>query len=207
MYVGGAGVTPGYLLRPELTAERFITNEAGERLYKTGDLARYLPDGELEYHGRSDQQVKIRGFRIELGEIESILVQYPSIREAVAAVKEDQQAGKRIVAYVVAEQPGPPILTDGLRSYLLERLPDYMIPAAFVEVSSIPLNHNGKVDYPALPAPDYKHVPRIYAAPRTDIEKKLASIWEQVLQVQPIGVEDNFFEAGGRLHFKYSDFE
>ena len=197
MYVGGAGVTPGYLLRPELTAERFITNEAGERLYKTGDLARYLPDGELEYHGRSDQQVKIRGFRIELGEIESILVQYPSIREAVAAVKEDQQAGKRIVAYVVAEQPGPPILTDGLRSYLLERLPDYMIPAAFVEVSSIPLNHNGKVDYPALPAPDYKHVPRIYAAPRTDIEKKLASIWEQVLQVQPIGVEDNFFEAGG----------
>lgn len=197
MYVGGAGVTPGYLRRPELTAERFIVNEAGERLYKTGDLARYLQGGELEYHGRMDHQVKIRGFRIELGEIESTLVQYPSIREAVATVKEDQQVGNRIVAYVVLEQGGLSERMDDLRRYLQERLPDYMIPAAFVEVSAIPLNHNGKVDYPALPAPDFTNAPRNYVAPRTDIEKKLASIWEQVLQVQPIGVEDNFFEAGG----------
>ncbi|MBM7584496.1 tyrocidine synthetase-3 [Bacillus pakistanensis] len=197
MYVGGAGVTRGYLLRPELTAERFITNEAGERLYKTGDLARYLPEGELEYHGRIDHQVKIRGFRIELGEIESILLQYPSIREAVATVKEDKQVGKRIVTYVVLDQDSSSELTNDLRGYLHERLPEYMIPAVFVEVSTIPLNHNGKVDYPALPAPDFTNVPRIYVAPRTEIEKKLALIWEQVLRVQPIGVEDNFFEVGG----------
>ncbi|MCA0756969.1 amino acid adenylation domain-containing protein [Paenibacillus sp. N4] len=197
MYVGGAGVAPGYLRRPELTSERFITNEAGERLYKTGDLARYLPSGELEYHGRMDHQVKIRGFRIELGEIESVLGQYPGIREAAAAVKEDRQAGNRIIAYVVGEKAGLSGGKDDLRRYLQERLPDYMIPAAFVEVSAIPLNHNGKVDYSALPAPDFTNVPGNYAAPRTELEKKLAAIWEQVLQVQPIGADDNFFEAGG----------
>ncbi|MBD2871901.1 amino acid adenylation domain-containing protein [Paenibacillus sp. IB182493] len=197
MYVGGAGVAPGYLRRPELTAERFIINEAGERLYKTGDLARYLPSGELEYHGRMDHQVKIRGFRIELGEIESVLSQYPGIREAAAAVKEDEQVGNRIVAYVAGEEARLSERMDDLRRYLQEQLPDYMIPAAFVEVSAIPLNHNGKVDYRALPAPDFTAVPRSYVAPRTDLEKKLAAIWEQVLQVQPIGVEDNFFEAGG----------
>nr|WP_245592364.1 non-ribosomal peptide synthetase [Ectobacillus panaciterrae] len=197
MYVSGAGVTRGYLLRPELTAERFITNEAGDRLYKTGDLARYLPGGELEYHGRIDHQVKIRGFRIELGEIESTLVQHPSIRETVATVKEDKQAGKRIVAYVVLEKDESSDLTDSLRSYLHERLPDYMIPAAFVEVSIIPLNHNGKVDYPALPAPNFTNASRIHVAPRTDIEEKLVLIWEHVLQVQTVGVDDNFFEVGG----------
>ncbi|WP_274651223.1 non-ribosomal peptide synthetase [Paenibacillus humicola] len=197
MYVGGAGVTPGYLFRPELTAERFITSDAGERLYKTGDLARYLTSGELEYHGRTDHQVKIRGFRIELGEIESVLAQCPAIREAAVTVKEDRQIGSRIAAYVVYERNLSGTTNDDLRAYLSERLPDYMIPSTFIEVDAIPLNHNGKVDFLALPEPDFAKQSRNYTAPRTSIEQTLASIWEQVLQVRPIGTEDNFFAVGG----------
>ncbi|MBR8837983.1 MAG: amino acid adenylation domain-containing protein [Stigonema ocellatum SAG 48.90 = DSM 106950] len=201
MYIGGAGVTSGYLNRPELTAQRFISNPNAHhpkaRLYKTGDLARYLPNGELEYLGRIDQQVKIRGFRIELGEIEALLAQNPAIRESVVVVREDEPGDKRLVAYVVpyVEQS---LTTAELRRFLKAKLPEYMMPNAIVILESLPLTPSGKIDRRALPAPD-SHSEREdkYVAPRTPTEEMLAQIWTQILKVEKVGIHDNFFTLGG----------
>ncbi|MBD1938352.1 non-ribosomal peptide synthetase [Microcoleus sp. FACHB-68] len=208
MYIGGAGVARGYLNRPELTAERFISNcfsdEPEARLYKSGDLARYLPNGELEYLGRIDHQVKIRGFRIELGEIEAALSQHPSVAEAVVIAREDELGDKRLVAYIVADEPlidsqVSPIKYSELRSFLKEKLPEYMVPAAFVFLPSIPLTSNGKVDRRALPAPDTSRpeLESTFAAPRTPEEKLFAEIWGQVLGLEKVGIHDNYFALGG----------
>ena len=198
MYVAGGGVARGYLRRPELTAERFIENPlaGGRRLYRTGDLARRLPNGDLEYLGRVDHQVKIRGFRIELGEIESVMSVYPGIREAVVIAYEAKPGEKRLAAYFCASGE---IALDALRAHMKVRLPDYMIPAAFVRMDALPLTSNGKVDRRALPAPDVTNIGRrgAYVAPRTPIEKVLARIWSEVLGVGSPGIHDNFFELGG----------
>jgi amino acid adenylation domain-containing protein len=202
LHIGGAGLARGYLNRSELTAEKFIPNpfshQPGARLYKTGDLARYLPDGNIEFLGRVDHQVKIRGFRIELGEIESALDRHPAVREAVVLAREDKPEEKRLVAYVVAEGEPLPTTTD-LRSFLKEKLPEHMVPALFVLLDALPLMPNGKVDRRALPAPDRARPEseKAFAAPRDDLELQLTRIWEEILGVRPIGVRDNFFELGG----------
>jgi len=202
LHIGGAGLARGYLNRAELTAEKFIPNpfseEPGARLYKTGDLARYLPDGNIEFLGRVDHQVKIRGFRIELGEIEAALDGYPVVREAVVLAREDKLGEKRLAAYVVAEVEPRPTAND-LRGFLKEKLPEYMIPAIFVLLDALPLMPNGKVDRLALPVPDRARpeLEKTFVAPRDDLELQLAQIWEQVLDVRPIGVRDNFFDLGG----------
>ena len=198
--VGGAGVARGYLNRPELTRERFIDDpfspQSGERLYRSGDLARRLSNGDIEYLGRIDEQVKIRGFRIELGEVEAALRQYPDVREAVVAVNEKDGA-KRLVAYIVPRL-SPPSTTE-LRSFLGERLPEYMLPSAFVLIPEVPLTPHGKIDRRALPAPTNQNMARAaeFVAPRTPLEKDLAEIWQQVLGVEKVGTKDNFFDVGG----------
>jgi amino acid adenylation domain-containing protein len=202
LHIGGAGLARGYLNRPELTAEKFIPNpfseEPGARLYKTGDLARYLPDGNIEFLGRVDHQVKVRGFRIELGEIEAVLSQHPAVREAVVLAREDTPGEKRLVAYAVAEQEPRPTANE-LRSFLKEKLPEHMVPVAFVPLDALPLMPNGKVDRLALPVPDRSRpeLEKAFVAPRDDMELQLAQIWEEVLGVRPVGVRDNFFELGG----------
>ena len=205
MYVGGAGVTRGYLNRPELTAERFISNPFGNskvksqnsKLYKTGDLARYLPNGELEYLGRIDNQVKIRGFRIELGEIESLLTQHPDIWETVVLLREDAPGDKRLVAYVVPQSDSS-LTPAQLRQYLKAKLPEYMLPNAFVILESLPLTDNGKINRRALPAPDLqRELTEKYIAPRTPVEEILVQIWGQVLNIEQVGINDDFFELGG----------
>jgi amino acid adenylation domain-containing protein/non-ribosomal peptide synthase protein (TIGR01720 family) len=200
IYVAGGGIARGYLGRPALTAERFIPNpfgEAGERLYRTGDLGRYRADGVIEYRGRIDQQVKIRGFRIELGEIEAALVRLPGIREAVVLAREDQPGEKRLVAYVVPYAENGPN-TSELRAALARELPDYMIPSAFVALAAMPLTPNGKIDRKALPAPDIgAQVAHRYVAPCTPTEETLCRIFAEVLGLDRIGIEDNFFEVGG----------
>ncbi|OKH38899.1 non-ribosomal peptide synthetase [Calothrix sp. HK-06] len=201
IYVGGAGLARGYLNRLELTAERFIChsikNQPEARLYKTGDLARYLPDGDIEYLGRIDNQVKIRGFRIELGEIETLLNQHPNLREAKVVVREDVAGDKRLVAYIIPNLTKQSEIVYQVRDYLKQQLPDYMIPAAFVVLESFPLTNNGKIDYRALPAPNFTSIQSNYVAPQTPTEKILADIWRQVLKVDNIGINDNFFELGG----------
>ncbi|WP_017318022.1 non-ribosomal peptide synthetase [Mastigocladopsis repens] len=202
LHIGGGGPARGYLNRPELTAEKFIPNpfsqEEGARLYKTGDLARYLQDGNIEFIGRSDYQVQIRGFRIELGEIEAVLSQHPSVLQTVVIAREDVRGDKRLVAYVVPNQEPAPIISD-LRRFLKEKLPEYMIPSAFVLLESFPLTPTGKVNRNTLPAPDLaKQDPdATFVAPRNELERQLAEIWEEVLHVQSIGVKDNFFDLGG----------
>ncbi|MFN6485611.1 amino acid adenylation domain-containing protein [Nostoc sp. DedQUE02] len=199
MYVGGAGVARGYLNRPELTAERFISNpfDNSKKLYKTGDLARYLPNGELEYLGRIDNQVKIRGFRIELGEIEALLASHPAIWESVVIVREDEPGDKRLVAYVIPQVQQSPTVSE-LCGFLKAELPEYMIPNAFVLLESLPLTSNGKVDRRALPKPELDStLLEKYVAPRTPTEEMLAQIWAQVLKVEQVGIHDNFFELGG----------
>lgn len=193
LYIGGANLARGYLNRPELTQERFIPNPftevEGSRLYKTGDLARYLPDGNIEFLGRCDRQVKIHGFRIELEEVEAILRQHPDVRQAVATVREE-----RLVAYVVSQ----PTSTSDLRQFMQERLPEYMVPTAFVILNTIPLTANGKVDYQALPAPELAaELEKTYIAPRTPQEEQLAKIWAEILGLKQVGIGDNFFELGG----------
>lgn len=202
MFVGGAALARGYLHRPELTADRFIPNpfngEPGARLYKTGDLARFLPGRDIEYLGRIDHQVKIRGFRIELGEIESVLCQHVAVREAVVLAREDGPGGKRLVAYLTTKNGAAPGVSE-LREYLKIKVPEYMVPAAFVVLDKFPLTNNGKVDRKALPAPELSRLDagKNFVAPRTDAEKALAEIWQEVLRVERVGVHDNFFELGG----------
>jgi len=202
LYIGGDNLARGYLNRPELTAEKFIPNpfdtQAKTRLYKTGDLARYLPDGNIEFIGRIDGQVKIRGFRIELGEIEAVLGQHPDIAQAVVVAPEDEMAQKRLVAYLISEQKQAPTHKE-IRKFLTSKLPEYMVPSALVILKSFPLNSNGKVDRRALPAPDEMRpeLTENFVAPRTNIEEVLAAIWPEVLKIEKVGIYDNFFELGG----------
>ena len=196
LYIGGSGLARGYLDRPELTAERFIPNPFGreERIYKTGDLARHLPDGNIEYLGRVDRQLKIRGYRVEPGEVESIISSHDSVSDAVVVAVDDGPAGKRLVAYVVFKDEA----TNELREYLRTKLPDYMAPSLFVALPFIPLTTNGKVDLAALPAATSGQASgREYVAPRTPVEEMLAGIWSEVLGAELVGVNDNFFELGG----------
>ncbi|WP_395649265.1 non-ribosomal peptide synthase/polyketide synthase [Planktothrix agardhii] len=219
LHIGGAGLARGYLNRPELTQEKFIPNPFEEeglippnpinkgsnessKLYKTGDLCRYLPDGNIEYLGRIDNQVKIRGFRIELGEIETILSQHSAVKTAIVIAREDETEQKRLVAYIVPQEgisnrqeQGLLAVTE-LRQFLKAQLPEYMVPSAFVILESLPLTSNGKVDRRALPAPDFQSEEQ-YVAPRNPIEEILASIWVKVLKVEQVGIHDNFFELGG----------
>jgi acyl carrier protein len=204
LHIGGAGVARGYLNRPELTAAKFIPNplsdRSGDRLYKTGDLARYRADGTLEYLGRLDDQVKLRGFRIELGEIETALTQHPQVREAVVVMREDQPGNKRLVAYLVSVPIQEQIdLTPGhLRRYLQARLPAYLVPMAFVILAALPLTPNGKVDRRALPMPDIADpMDATSVMPQTEAERRIAEIWQALLQVDRVGLHDNFFDLGG----------
>jgi amino acid adenylation domain-containing protein len=198
LHIGGASLARGYLNRPDLTASTFVPDpfsaEPGARMYKTGDLARYRPDGNIEFLGRIDQQVKIRGFRIELGEIEAALGQHPAVQEAVVLAREDAPGEKRLVAYVVADST-----TDELRRFLKDKLPESMVPAVVVLLDALPLAPNGKLDRQALPAPDRSRpgLEKVFVVPRDDLERQLADIWEEVLGVRPVGVTDNFFELGG----------
>ena len=204
LHIGGDGLARGYLNRPELTAEKFIGNpfigdsEArfSNRLYKTGDLARYLPDGSIDFLGRNDYQVKIRGFRIELGEIEAALALHPSVQRAVVLAREDASGGKRLVAYIVPKS-GEKVPIDGLRNLLREKLPAHMVPAFFVVMEKLPLTPNGKIDRKALPSPEHAAVGTGFLAPRDPLEQTLAQIWSKVLKVKRIGIRDNFFELGG----------
>jgi amino acid adenylation domain-containing protein len=198
MYVGGAGVTRGYLNRFELTAQRFISNPFdNSKLYKTGDLARYLPNGELEYLGRIDQQVKIRGFRIELGEIEAILSQLGDVQASCAIAREDIPGNKYLAAYIVPQKEQT-LTVSVVRSFLKSKLPEYMVPSAIVILEALPLTPNGKLDRRALPEPDlHSQLLDKYVAPRNPIEEILSLIWAQVLKVELVGIHDNFFELGG----------
>ncbi|HEX7334408.1 MAG TPA: amino acid adenylation domain-containing protein, partial [Pyrinomonadaceae bacterium] len=202
LYVGGVGLARGYLNRPALTAERFVpdpfSTEPGRRLYRTGDLARYRRDGNLEYAGRVDQQVKLRGFRIELGEIESALVQHPAIRDAVVVTREDTPGDKRLVAYVIVEPGNTPDVSQW-REWLMQKLPEYMLPAAFVALPEFPRTPSGKVDRRALPAPDTSRPEQsqAYVAPRDQLEQFLVDLWQRTLGLKQIGVNDNFFDSGG----------
>jgi amino acid adenylation domain-containing protein len=202
LYLGGAGVSRGYLGRPELTAERFIpdpfSEEPGARLYRTGDVARWLPDGQLEFLGRADSQVKLRGFRIELGEIEAALRAQPSVGEAVVVLRKRTGGEPWLVAYVVARAGGPELSARELRERLGTRLPEYMVPAAFVVLEALPLTTSGKVDRRALPAPERSREDSAsHEPPRTAVEQTLAEVWAQVLGHERVGIHDNFFELGG----------
>jgi natural product biosynthesis luciferase-like monooxygenase protein len=202
LFIAGDGVAAGYHNRPELTAERFVENpfsaEPDGKMYRTGDVARYGPDGAIEFLGRIDHQVKIRGHRIELGEIEAVLQRHSGVRDAVVVAREDQPGDQRLVAYIVS--PGRQAVTTGeLREYLRARLPKEMVPAVFVVVDTLPRTPNGKLDRRALPAPDQvRHdMPRTFVAPRDRVETELTRIWERILGVHPISLTDNFFELGG----------
>jgi amino acid adenylation domain-containing protein len=227
LHIGGDGLARGYLHRPELTADRFIPNpfsdEPGARLYKTGDVARYLPDGNIEFIGRTDDQVKIRGFRIELGEIEAVLRQHAAVRDAVVIAREEvektyhgmsvaervgdnpqsafrnpKSTGKRLVAYVVTNQTDRPTIQD-LRDFLKRKLPDYMVPSMFVLLENLPLTPNGKLDRKALPEPDQNRsgLEQSFVAPRNLVEETLARVWADLLKVERVGLHDNFFDLGG----------
>jgi acyl carrier protein len=204
LYISGDGLARGYLNQPALTAERFIpnpfTSSAGARLYRSGDLGRYRPNGQIEFLGRIDQQVKVRGFRIELGEIESILLTHPDVKEAAVLVQTNGSSSKQIVAYVVARHEAT-VTTDGLRTFLNTKLPNYMVPSVVLQLQALPLTSSGKVDRQALTARDQEHsaTTQEYVAPRTPTETLLVKIWAQVLD-QPEGalsIYDNFFERGG----------
>jgi amino acid adenylation domain-containing protein len=202
LYIGGVGLARGYLNRPGLTTSTFIpnpfSNKPGARLYKTGDLARYLPDGNIEFLGRIDHQVKIRGFRIEPGEIETVLANHSTVREAVVVAREDATGNKRLIAYIVPHQDQAATASE-LCAFLKQQLPDYMIPATFMFLDALPLTPNGKVDRRALPDSDIARpeLDEIFVAPRNPTEKVLADIWAEILQVERVGMNDNFFELGG----------
>ncbi|HEY0093393.1 MAG TPA: condensation domain-containing protein, partial [Archangium sp.] len=200
LYIGGIGVARGYLGRPELTAERFLphpfSTEPGARLYRTGDLVRYRADGNLEFHGRTDSQVKIRGFRIELGELESVLSSQPTVQQTVVVAREDVPGDKRLVAYVVPKS-GATLDLNALRAAIKEKLPDYMVPSAFVALQAMPMTANAKVDRKALPAPEGLTLETAYAAPEGELESRLATDWASLLGVARVGRHDDFFELGG----------
>jgi amino acid adenylation domain-containing protein len=198
LYVGGDGLARGYLHRPELTQERFIDNPfiPGTKLYKTGDLARYLKDGHLEYLGRRDEQVKLRGFRVELGEIANVIAQHPDVQESVVVASDDAQENQRLIAYIVTRKQD---IATKLLPYLQQTLPNYMLPSAFVVLEALPLTPNGKVDKRALPTDDIirPNTTQSFIAPRNFTELSLAKLWENLLNTSPIGVTDNFFDLGG----------
>jgi amino acid adenylation domain-containing protein/non-ribosomal peptide synthase protein (TIGR01720 family) len=202
LYIGGDGLARGYLNQPDMTAERFVPHpfceEPGARLYRSGDLVRYLSDGRIEFLGRLDNQVKVRGFRIELGEIEAVLGTHPAVRENAVVAREEAPGDKRLVAYVV-QQEGVQLELTGLRAFLKERLPDYMVPSAFVILARLPVTPNGKLDRRALPAPAEGRLQRgdAYLAPATPTERLLANIWAEVLGIDRVSRNDNFFELGG----------
>ncbi|MEH1828475.1 MAG: non-ribosomal peptide synthetase [Nostoc sp.] len=229
LYIGGAGLSRGYLNKPELTAERFIPNpflrgrgaegqgsrgveilsntqspvsspqsSNSERLYQTGDLGRYLPSGEIEYIGRIDYQVKVRGFRIELLEIEALIIEHPEVREAVVTVDSSETDSQRIVAYVVPNSEQRLTISQ-LRDFLETKLPNYMVPTAFVFLEALPLTPNGKIDRKALKPPDTvrPELEVVYQPPQTEVEKTIADIWQEVLNLEKVGIHDNFFELGG----------
>ncbi|NIR48174.1 amino acid adenylation domain-containing protein [candidate division KSB1 bacterium] len=204
LYIGGDGLARGYLNRPELTAEKFIPNpfsKDGARMYRTGDLARRLPNGNIEFQGRIDHQVKIRGFRIELGEIETALTNYPNIDEVVVVARDEEdelKTEKRLVGYMVSKARSAPTVSE-LRRYLMESLPEYMVPSTFVFLDAFPLTPNGKVDRKALPAPEgiRPELESAYVAPQNEVERAIAGIWQEVLGVKKVGVDDNFFDLGG----------
>jgi natural product biosynthesis luciferase-like monooxygenase protein len=204
LVIGGKGVVRGYLHRPELTAERFLTHPfhgaAGGRVYRTGDLARHRADGTLEFLGRFDHQVKVRGYRIELGEIEAVLLNHAGVREAVVVAREDVPGDVRLVAYLVATGGEAPAAND-LREHLRVGLPDFMVPAHFVTLPALPQTPNGKIDRKALPAPDVARAAPVaevaYTAPAGDLEEKIAAIWKDVLKLPQVGTRDNFFDLGG----------
>jgi acyl carrier protein len=202
LYVSGYGLARGYFQRPELTKEKFIPNPFDKspyhRLYKTGDLARYLPDGNIEFLGRIDDLVKIRGYQIDLCEVEAILSKYPRISQAVTTTHGENAKEKFLVAYFI------PVINETvnaseLRKYLAAQLPDYMIPSVFVQMDSFPLNPNGKVNRKVLPIPtnERPELNQIYIAPQTPIQEILAEIWAEVLGVKQVGIDDNFFQLGG----------
>ncbi|MCI0485404.1 MAG: LLM class flavin-dependent oxidoreductase [Blastocatellia bacterium] len=202
LYIGGEGLAYGYHNRPDLTAERFIPNpfsdRAGARLYRTGDLARRLPNGDIEFLGRLDQQVKVRGFRIELEEIETVLSDHPGISETVVVVREDVPGDKRLAAYSVASND-PVTGVPELQEYIRQRLPDYMVPSHFITLDQLPLTPNGKVDRKKLPAPEAsrRDLKSKYMPPRDKLESLIAGIWQQALNIEKVGVQDNFFDLGG----------
>ncbi|MEO6228747.1 MAG: amino acid adenylation domain-containing protein, partial [Ferruginibacter sp.] len=199
LYIAGDGVARGYYNNSELTNEKFITDpfatQPGSKMYGTGDMVRWLADGNIEFIGRVDDQVKIRGYRIELGEIERVLLQSPLVSEAVVLAKEDKQGNKKLVGYIV---PGGTYDKDGVLAYMKEKLPDYMIPAMLMELESLPLTANGKIDRKSLPDPELSDAQSsAYSAPRTDAETALAEIWQELLDIETVGIHDNFFELGG----------
>jgi len=181
--------------RPDLTAERFVPNpfRHGERLYRSGDLARFVPGVDMEYLGRMDKQVKIRGFRIESGEIEAMMLKYPGVRESVVIVRNEDSAEKRLIGYVVSSEP---VSTADVRAFLKEKLPEYMVPAAIVSLDALPLTTNGKINRSALP--DMTGDTETYTAPQTATQKTLASVWASVLGLKIVGIHDDFFDIGGQ---------
>jgi non-ribosomal peptide synthetase component F len=201
IYVRSPHLARGYLNDTALTVEKFLRNPftqgKDDRLYKTGDMGRYLPDGTVEFACRIDNQVKIRGYRIELGEIESVLARHPGIREAVVVTRQDGAGDKQLIAYTVPRETAPTI--QELRKHLRANLPDYMVPSDFVTIDFLPLTPNGKLDRKALPIPDERHRVQhdTYREPRTSVEAKIAAIWAEVLRVDRVGMDDNFFDLGG----------
>ncbi len=205
LYIGGAGLARGYLHQPALTAEKFLphpfvgsgfrTSTPGARLYRTGDLARYLPDGKLEYLGRVDRQVKIRGYRIEVQEIEALLALHPSVQQSVVVARKEASDDQRLIAYVIPKEAAP--TATELRTFLKEKVPEYMLPATIVFLPALPLTPNGKIDYLALPEPEREQREQPAARPTTPVEEVLADIWAEVLGLDTIGIFDNFFEMGG----------
>jgi acyl-coenzyme A synthetase/AMP-(fatty) acid ligase len=203
IYVGGHGLAPGYLHRPVLTADSFVPNpfsaEPGHRLYRTGDLGRWREDGNLEYLGRRDQQVKLRGLRIELGEIETALREHPGIASAAVSIHQKGEEDARLVAYIVKRNSEDEITPGEVRAHLQDRLPEYMLPTVVLFLPALPLLPNGKLDRNSLPAADGVSLssPAQYVAPRDEIEEILANMWQEVLHLDQIGVQDNFFAVGG----------
>jgi acyl-coenzyme A synthetase/AMP-(fatty) acid ligase/acyl carrier protein len=201
LYIGGVQVAVGYINQPELTAERFIPDpfDPRGRLYKTGDLARWLPDGQVDFLGRLDHQIKLRGQRIELGEIEAVLRRHPAVTEVVVVAREDPRGDQRLVAYITPSSHASSGLVETLRSELRKTLPEYMVPAHFVSVAAIPLTPSGKADKKSLPAPDWEAVPTAteYVAPRTSTESRIAAIWADALGIAAPGIHDDFFDLGG----------
>jgi hypothetical protein len=205
IHIGGAGVARGYLRRPELTAQRFLVDPfvkgGEERLYRTGDVARWRPDGTIEYLGRNDSQVKLRGFRIELGEIETQLLRLPTVREAIVVALQDPLGEKRLVGYVTCRDGEPPPNTTQLRAHLQSALPEHMIPSTFLVLEHLPTTPNGKIDRKSLPLPSTDSSTSDYEAPEGEVEQVLSEVWKELLRVDRVGRDDNFFELGGHsLH-------